>query len=156
MGKLNMTYNTESIEVGSFCIQKTETENQDVVEVVAIDDVEVSYTYEDDINIHKLSSKLFQKMFKLTTPKISLKNSGKKVGDLINGDVVVVILTEGVYKGGYNTTVKYELADFMDDEPPFIEVSFVTEQDDTVFFTDDLSQPVYELDGLLFVKAKGV
>ena len=91
----------------------------------------------------------------LVNKNISMVDTGMTVGQLLNDTLVVVILTEGVYKGGYTTTVKYELADFMDDEPPFIEVSFITKQGDAVFFTEDLSQPVYELDGLLVVKAKG-
>ena len=85
----------------------------------------------------------------------NLIDSGKTVGKLLNDDEVVVIITDGAYKGGHTTKVKYELADFMDDEPPFMEILFVDKYDDTVYFTADMLEPVYELDGLLVVIGKG-
>lgn len=84
-----------------------------------------------------------------------IPNSGKKVGELLNKDEVIVIITDGAYKGGHTTKVKYELADFMDDEPPFMEVLFVDKYDDTVYFTADMSEVVYELNGLMVVIGKG-
>lgn len=84
-----------------------------------------------------------------------LSYSGKWVGELLNNDEIVVIITEGAYKGGHTTKVKYELADFMDDEPPFMEILFVDKYDDTVYFTADMTEVVYELNGLLIVIGKG-
>ena len=81
-----------------------------------------------------------------------LIDSGKKVGELLNDDVVVVIATDGAYKGGHTTKVRYELADFMDDEPPFMEVLFVDKYDDVVYFTEDMNQPVYEMNGMYVVE----
>lgn len=82
---------------------------------------------------------------------MQLIDSGKKVGELLNDDVVVVITTDGAYKGGHTAKVRYELADFMDDEPPFMEVLFVDKYDDVVYFTEDMSQPVYEINGMYVV-----
>ena len=84
-----------------------------------------------------------------------LIDSGKKVGELLNDDVVVVIATDGAYRGGHTAKVRYELADFMDDEPPFMEVLFVDKYDDVVYFTADMTEVVYELNGLLIVIGKG-
>lgn len=84
-----------------------------------------------------------------------LIDSGKTVGRFLNGDEVIVIITDGAYKGGHTTKVRYELADFMDDEPPFMEILFVDKYDDTVYFTADMAEPVYELNGLLVVIGKG-
>lgn len=84
-----------------------------------------------------------------------LIDSGKTVGELLNNDEVIVVITEGSYKGGHTTKVKYELADFMDDEPPFMEIVFVDKYDEAVYFTADMSEPVYELDGLTVVVEKG-
>lgn len=82
-----------------------------------------------------------------------IPHSGKKVGELLNDDVVVVIIaTDGAYKGGHTTKVRYELADFMDDEPPFMEVLFVDKYDDVVYFTEDMNQPVYEMNGMYVVE----
>ena len=81
-------------------------------------------------------------------------DSGKVVGKLLNGDEVIVIITDGAYKGGHTTKVKYELADFMDDEPPFMEILFIDKYDDTVYFTADMTETVYELNGLLVVIGK--
>ena len=83
-----------------------------------------------------------------------LSHSGKKVGELLNDDVVVVIVTDGSYKGGHTTKVRYELADFMDDEPPFMEVLFVDKHDDVVYFTEDMNQPVYGMNGMYIVKGE--
>ena len=81
-----------------------------------------------------------------------MPNSGKKVGELLNDDVVVVIATDGAYRGGHTAKVRYELADFMDDEPPFMEVLFVDKYDDVVYFTEDMNQPVYEMNGMYVVE----
>lgn len=67
-----------------------------------------------------------------------LIDSGKTVGELLNNDEVIVVITEGSYKGGHTTKVKYELADFMDDEPPFMEIVFVDKYDEAVYFTADM------------------
>lgn len=80
------------------------------------------------------------------------KRLGKSVGDLINGDAVIVLHTEGYYKGGNTTTVRYELADFMDDSPPFIEVCFINKEDECVYFTSNLEELIYEIDGMFCVK----
>lgn len=85
---------------------------------------------------------------------MELIDSGSKVGKLLNGDEVIVIITDGAYKGGHTTKVKYELADFMDDEPPFMEILFVDKYDDTVYFTADMRETVYELNGLSVVIGK--
>lgn len=85
-----------------------------------------------------------------------LIDSGKTVGKLLNDDEVIVIITEGSYKGGHTTKVKYELADFMDDEPPFMEIVFVDKFDEAVYFTADMAEPVYELDGLTVVIGRGL
>ena len=81
-------------------------------------------------------------------------DSGKKVGNLLNDDEVVVIITDGAYKGGHTTKVRYELADFMDDEPPFMEILFVDKYDDVVYFTENMNQPVYELNGVYIVEGE--
>ena len=83
-----------------------------------------------------------------------IPHSGKKVGELLNDDVVVVIATDGAYKGGHTAKVRYELADFMDDEPPFMEVLFVDKYDDVVYFTEDMNQPVYEMNGMYVVEGE--
>lgn len=81
--------------------------------------------------------------------------SGKTVGKLLSNDEVIVIITEGSYKGGHTTKVRYELADFMYDEPPFMEILFVDKYDEAVYFTADMSEPVYDLNGLAVVVGKG-
>ena len=87
-----------------------------------------------------------------TKGSLVIPHSGKKVGELLNGDVVVVIATDGAYKGGHTAKVRYELADFMDDELPFMEVLFVDKYDDAVYFTEDMNQPVYEINGMYVVE----
>ena len=84
-----------------------------------------------------------------------IPHSGKKVGELLNDDIVIIIATDGAYKGGHTTKVRYELADFMDDEPPFMEILFVDKYDDVVYFTENMEQPVYELNGVYIIKGEG-
>lgn len=150
-----MIYKTRDVKVGS----KWDCNEYGVIEVSSYDTETFCFVSESGV----YGEYDFIEFIQVCRPhkhsnegELKLLDKGMTVGQLLNDNLVVVILTEGVYKGGYTTTVKYELADFMDDEPPFIEVSFITKQGDTVFFTEDLSQPVYELDGLLVVKAKGV
>lgn len=81
-----------------------------------------------------------------------IETTGKKVSDLLNGETVIVIHTTGWREGAETTTVRYELADFMDDEPPFMEILFVDKYDNVVYFTEDMDEPVYDLEGLYVVK----
>lgn len=81
-----------------------------------------------------------------------LVDSGKVVGDLLNDDVVVVICTRDRPIGARTCTVKYELADFLEDEPPFIEVCFMDDYDDAFYFTENLQQKVYMIDGVYVVR----
>ena len=80
---------------------------------------------------------------------MNFKLSDRKVKDLLNGEDVVVISD----KLFYNCIVKWELADFDDTRPPFVEVCFNERcEEDTIYFTDNLEQDVYELDGVFIVK----
>ena len=82
---------------------------------------------------------------------MSLKISNRKIKDLLNGESVIVL------SGGfsYNCTVEWTLADFMDDNPPFVEVNFNERcEGDTIYFTSDLSGLLYEFNEYLFVVEK--
>lgn len=81
------------------------------------------------------------------------KKSNRKVGDLLNGERVVVI--DGGF--AYNTTVEWGLADFLDDKPPFVEVNFNERcEGDTMYFTSDLDESLYEFNGMLFIPTEKV
>lgn len=81
-----------------------------------------------------------------------LVDSGKVVGDLLNDDVVIVICTKQPNIGAETCIVKYELADFLEDEPPFIEVCFLDSSEDAYYFTENLQQKVYMIDGVYVVR----
>lgn len=81
-----------------------------------------------------------------------LEDSGKVVGDLLNDDVVVVIYTKPPNIGAETCIVKYELADFLEDEPPFIEVCFLDSSEVAYYFTENLQQKVYMIDGVYIVR----
>lgn len=78
-----------------------------------------------------------------------LIDSGKTVGELFNGEEVIVIITEGSYKGGHTAKVIYELT------TGFVAIVFVSKYGEAVYYTADMSEPVYELDGLKVVVGKG-
>lgn len=86
------------------------------------------------------------------------KDSGKTVGDLRNGDEVIVI-----YKGLPNKTVIcLDLIDYMDDVEPYIETLFVSEVyakkrvDVESIFDNDIDDTAYyrEEQAILGVKTK--
>lgn len=81
-----------------------------------------------------------------------LVDSGKVVGDLLNDDVAIVICTKPPNIGAETCIVKYELADFLEDEPPFIEVCFLDSSEDAYYFTENLQQKVYMIDGVYVVR----
>ena len=118
------------------------------------DQVSLEYFLDNAYFLDESSNNKKEKISSLSevNKKLTLKELDKKVGDLINGDEVIVIHTNGFYKGGNTTKVKYDLANFMDDTPPFIEVMFMNKDDDCVYFTADLSEPIYDLCGMFCVK----
>ena len=77
------------------------------------------------------------------------KKTERKLKDLLNNESVVV-MSDGFV---FNTVVKWELADHLDDVPPFLEINFVerTEDEESIYYTKDLDQDVYDLFGVLFV-----
>lgn len=79
--------------------------------------------------------------------KMCFKKSNRKVRDLLNGECVVVI--DGGF--AYNTIVEWSLADFLDDKPPFVEVNFNERcEGDTMYFTSNLDESLYEFNELIF------
>lgn len=81
-----------------------------------------------------------------------LEDSGKVVGDLLNDDIVIVLYTKPPHIGAETCIVKYELADFLEDEPPFIEVCFLDSSEGAYYFTENLQQKVYMIDGVYVVR----
>lgn len=80
---------------------------------------------------------------------MNFKLSDRKIKDLLNDEDVVVISD----KLFYNCIVKWELADFDDTKPPFMEVCFnERSEEDTIYFTDNLEKELYELDGVTIIK----
>lgn len=149
MGRLKMDYEKHSVGIGSRWY-----ENSLEVTVYSLFNGAV-YFYDQLGWRGDLPEDIFKKRFKVIETKVDsfqIKPSDRKVGDLLNEELVIIIHTDGCYKGGNTTKVKYELADFMDDAPPFIEVCFINKDDDCVYFTEDLTEPVYESEGMLFVK----
>lgn len=79
---------------------------------------------------------------------MNIKKSEKKVKDLINGESVIVF-SDGF---SYNTIVEWTLADFMEDEPPFVEVCFNERcEGDTIYYTSDLDQELFEFNECLII-----
>lgn len=79
---------------------------------------------------------------------MNINKSEKKVRDLVNGDSVIVF-SEGF---AYNTTVEWTLADFMEDEPPFVEVCFNERcEEDTIYYTSDLDRELFCFGGCLII-----
>lgn len=73
---------------------------------------------------------------------MNFKVSNRRVKDLLNNESVIV-LSEGF---AYNTIVEWTLADFMEDEPPFVEVNFNDRcEGDTIYYTDNLNSELFEL-----------
>lgn len=161
MERLKMTYKIEDIKEGTHWISKTDCKEVEVRYVYrSFNCLQYFYT-SNPKRYYDGSLVTFLEYFEPKPLPLNLENilnisaSGKTVGELLNNEEVIVIITDGAYKGGHTTKVKYELADFMDDEPPFMEILFVDKYDDTVYFTADMSEPVYELNGLLVVVGKG-
>lgn len=77
------------------------------------------------------------------------KKTQRKFKDLLNGESVIVLSGEFAF----NTTVKWEIADYLDDVPPFLEITFIerTEDSDAVYYTKDLDKDVYQLSESLIV-----
>lgn len=149
-----MIYKTKDIELGSkwACAEYGIIEvNEYDIETICFTSAEGKYGEYDFIEFIQLCRPYKE----ISRDYQTLNSSGSVVGKLLNDDEVTVVITDGAYKGGHTTKVKYELADFMDDEPPFMEILFVDKYDDTVYFTADMSEPVYELNGLLVVIGKG-
>lgn len=161
MERLKMTYKIEDIKNDSRWINKINSKEIEIRYVYYSLNC-LQYFYTNNPNRYYESS--LEGLLEHFKPKpvaskqestLQMEESGKTVGKLLNGDEVIVIIKDGAYKGGHTTKVKYELADFMDDEPPFMEILFVDKYDDTVYFTADMIEPVYELNGLLVVVGKG-
>lgn len=124
------------------------------VEIDCVDGFKVCF-YDENGDYGELDFSRFLVGYKPCKDKVKefqIKPTSKKVSDLLNGTTVVVIHTEGWREGAETTTVRYELADFMDDEPPFMEILFVDKYDNVVYFTEDMNEPVYDLEGLYIVK----
>mgnify|MGYP000435024391 CR=1 FL=1 len=77
-----------------------------------------------------------------------LKLSGKKVKDLRHGDMVIC-----VYKG-ISTVTFYsnEIADHLEDAPPFLEVLFVDRcTEEAILCVSNLDKELYEVNNVLVV-----
>lgn len=82
---------------------------------------------------------------------MNFKVSSKPVKHLLNGTEVVVLSGKFVF----NTVVEWQLADFSDEVPPYLEVLFVERcTEETILCVSNLDQEVYELGNVLLVVDK--
>ncbi len=82
---------------------------------------------------------------------MNFKVSSKPVKHLLNGTEVVVLSGKFVF----NTVVEWQLADFSDEVPPYLEVLFVDRcTEETILCVSNLDQEVYELGDVLLVVDK--
>lgn len=82
---------------------------------------------------------------------MNFKVSSKPVKHLLNGTEVVVLSGKFVF----NTVVEWQLADFSDEVPPYLEVLFVDRcTEETILCVSNLDQEVYELGDVLLVVEK--
>lgn len=82
---------------------------------------------------------------------MNFKVSSKPVNHLLNGTEVVVLSGKFVF----NTVVEWQLADFSDEVPPYLEVLFVERcTEETILCVSNLDQEVYELGDVLLVVDK--
>lgn len=82
---------------------------------------------------------------------MNFKVSSKPVKHLLNGTDVVVLSGKFVF----NTVVEWQLADFSDEVPPYLEVLFVDRcTEETILCVSNLDQEVYELGDVLLVVDK--
>ena len=82
---------------------------------------------------------------------MNFKVSSKSVKHLLNGTEVVVLSGKFVF----NTVVEWQLADFSDEVPPYLEVLFVDRcTEETILCVSNLDQEVYELGDVLLVVDK--
>lgn len=82
---------------------------------------------------------------------MNFKVSSKPVKHLLNGTEVVVLSGKFVF----NTIVEWQLADFSDEVPPYLEVLFVDRcTEETILCVSNLDQEVYELGDVLLVVDK--
>lgn len=82
---------------------------------------------------------------------MNFKVSSKPVKQLLNGTEVVVLSGKFVF----NTVVEWQLADFSDEVPPYLEVLFVDRcTEETILCVSNLDQEVYELGDVLLVVDK--
>ncbi len=82
---------------------------------------------------------------------MNFKVSSKPVKHLLNGTEVVVLSGKFVF----NTVVEWQLADFSDEVPPYLEVLFVERcTEETILCVSNLDQEVYELGDVLLVVDK--
>lgn len=82
---------------------------------------------------------------------MNFKVSSKPVKHLLNGTEVVVLSGKFVF----NTVVEWQLADFSDEVPPYLEVLFVERcTEETILCVSNLDQEVYELGDVLLVVEK--
>ena len=82
---------------------------------------------------------------------MNFKVSSKPVKHLLNGTEVVVLSGKFVF----NTVVEWQLADFSDEFPPYLEVLFVERcTEETILCVSNLDQEVYELGDVLLVVDK--
>ena len=82
---------------------------------------------------------------------MNFKVSSKPIKHLLNGTEVVVLSGKFVF----NTVVEWQLADFSDEVPPYLEVLFVDRcTEETILCVSNLDQEVYELGDVLLVVDK--
>lgn len=82
---------------------------------------------------------------------MNFKVSSKPIKHLLNGTEVVVLSGKFVF----NTVVEWQLADFSDEVPPYLEVLFVERcTEETILCVSNLDQEVYELGDVLLVVDK--